>query len=151
MTEAMIFVQHARSLVGRATWRHRSRKAWAVDCAGVAVYAMRKMGLDEHFRLRKEDEIPYGREPWDDMLRKVMRDRFGEPFSKKDAQPGDISLIRRGQGEPSHVGVIGDHPCGGLSLIHATNIHGVVEHALSGPFLDCIVEVYRPWPKHSHL
>lgn len=134
------FVAHARSLLG-ARWRHRGRKPWALDCIGLLVLSGNAAGLD------LQDVKGYGREPWDDQLRKSLIAHFGQPVI--DREPGDVALIRWGNGEPMHVGIIADHPQG-LSLIHASNIHGVIEHGLSGRYLDCIVEVYRPWAKHSH-
>lgn len=136
------FIDAARGLVG-ARWRHRGRKAWAVDCLGLLVLAGREAGLS------METPRLYGREPWDDSLRKGLMSRFGEPLLASEAQVGDIALIRWRAGEPSHVAVIADHPDGGLTLIHAHNIHGVVEHSLAPPFDKVIVEVYRPWPDMS--
>lgn len=136
-TAPQLFVEHARKLKG-ARWRHRGRKPWAVDCLGVLELAMQGAGRDLRTPTR------YGREPWDDQLRKGLREQFGEPVAPP-WRPADVALIRWHKGEPSHVAVIADHP-DGLALIHSHNINGVVEHALRGPILDCIVEVYRPWP-----
>jgi cell wall-associated NlpC family hydrolase len=130
------FVAAARELKG-TRWRHRGRKRWAVDCLGLIVLAGRRAGITA------EDVTRYGREPWDDALRKGLRERFGEPVT--DPRAGDIAVIRWRKDEPSHVAIIADHPDGGLSLIHSHNLHGVVEHALAPPFSQCIVEVYRPW------
>jgi len=138
---AAVFVQAARGLKG-ARWRHRGRKPWAVDCIGLLILAAEEAGLDPGNVPRR-----YGREPWDDQLRQGLRERFGAPVP--DPAPGDIALIRWQPGEPTHVAVLADHPSGGLSMIHAHNLHGVVEHALSGPYLDAVVEVYRPWPGKS--
>lgn len=135
---AQAFVAAARALKG-VRWRHRGRKPWAVDCVGLLLLSARAAG--KHV----EDEPLYGREPWDDQLRKALRQRFGEPVAREDRRCGDIALIRWNQGEPSHIAIIGDHPQGGLSLIHASNIHGVVECSLSGPYEKCVVEVYRLW------
>lgn len=137
------FVQAARAMLG-ARWRHRGRKPWAVDCLGLVVLAGERAGL-------QIDGIPkvYGREPWDDSLRSGLAERFGAPV--RDGRPGDVALIRWRKGEPSHVAVIGDHPTAGLSLIHAHNIRGVVEHALAPPFTECVVEIYRPWRDTSSL
>lgn len=139
---ASAFVTAARSLKG-ARWRHRGRKPWAVDCVGLVVVsaALAKLRVDDESAL-------YGREPWEDQLREGMRARFGQPV--EDWQAGDIALIRWRHGEPSHVGILGDNPAGGLTLIHAHNLHGVVECSLSGPYLKCIVEVYRPdWSRNG--
>ena len=132
------FIDAARALKG-ARWRHRGRKSWAVDCIGLVVLAGRKSGLVDC------DVSGYGREPWNDLLREGCHERFGEPLPPSAAMPGDIAVIRWGDAEPSHVGIVGDHPDGGLTLIHASNMHGVVEHSLAGEYLDVIVEVYRPW------
>jgi hypothetical protein len=135
---ARAFVNAARKLKG-ARWRHRGRKPWAVDCVGLVVLAGRESGLVMH------DEIGYGREPWEDRLRTACQAHWGAPLSVEDAEPGDISLIRWSKGEPSHMAVVGDHPNGGLTIIHANNIHGVVECSLAEPFRSCVVEIYRPW------
>lgn len=122
-----------------ARWRHRGRKPWAVDCVGIVVLA--GMYAGRPFR----DEKIYGVEPWEDQLRKRMREECGEPVTD-EWRPGDIALIQWRGGDPSHLAIIADHPDGGLSIIHTTNQHGVVECSLSGPFLKVVVEVYRPWP-----
>lgn len=151
MTQWQQFLVEARALVGKARWRHRGRKPWAVDCAGLILHAFRQVGVAEGFRLSPSYEVPYGREPWDDMLRRALAERFGVPFPLSQARPADIALMRWRPGEPSHLAIIGDHPHGGLSLIHAHNLSGVVEHAIAPPFDRFIVEVYRPWPDTSSL
>lgn len=129
------FIRAARELKG-AKWRHRGRKPWAVDCVGLVVLAAKKAGLE------LADEVGYGREPWDDRLRAACVERFGPPVA--DAQPGDVALIRWAHSEPSHVAIVGDGPRGGLTLIHAHTLTGVVEVSLSGRYLACVVETYRP-------
>lgn len=132
------FVEEARKLKG-AKWRHRGRKPWAVDCVGLIAVAGRNSGLNTY------DEKGYGREPWDDRLRKGCRARWGDPLPPEQARPGDIAVIRWGRGEPSHLAIVGDHPDGGLTLIHSHTLHGVIENSLSDYYKDVIVEVYRPW------
>lgn len=117
-------------------WRHRGRKPWALDCVGFVVIPLQKAGM------AGQDVKGYGREPWDGMLQKTLRERFGEPV---DPRPGDIAVIRWRRGEPSHIGIIGDHPSG-LSLIHMHNINGPCEQALVADIRKCLVECYRPWP-----
>lgn len=140
---AQAFVEHARSLRG-TPWRHRGRKPWGVDCVGLVVLSAQAAGYP------MRDATHYGREPWEDRLRKELREYCGAPVDG-EWLPGDIVLIRWHRGEPSHVGIIGDYLYGGLSLIHAQNLHGVVEHALSGYYLSVVEEVYRLWPVKSSL
>jgi cell wall-associated NlpC family hydrolase len=132
------FVEEARKLKG-AKWRHRGRKPWAVDCIGLVALAGARSGLGA------QDERGYGREPWEDRIRKGCRERWGDPLDPSEAKPGDIAVIQWDQSEPSHMAIIGDHPQGGLTLIHAHNLKGVVEHSLAGNFVAVVMEVYRPW------
>lgn len=146
-TPEQIAVAYARSLKN-APWRHRGRKPWGVDCVGLMILSLHAAGHPI------VDEKQYGREPWDDLLRRRMREELGEPIWVRGnrfeiIQPGDMALIRWDKREPSHVAVIGDYQHGGLSLIHSENIRGVVEHSLSGNFLNVLEEVYRPWPVKS--
>lgn len=135
MTTPRKFVDAARSMLG-AKWRHRGRKPWAVDCMGLVMLAAEKAG--QPF----EDESGYGREPWEDRLRAGCRARCGDPIEEPEL--GAVALIQWSHGEPSHLAIIGDHPDGGFTLIHAHNIHGVCEIRLSGHYLKCIAEIYRP-------
>ena len=134
-------VSQARAMLG-VPWRHQGRKPWAVDCAGLVVLSFAAAGWPR----APAAPARYGREPWDDMLRRTLREHFGEPLpADTEWQPGDVPLFRWGASEPTHVGVFGDHPCSGLSLIHASNRIGkVVEAALTDRQRGCVVEVYRP-------
>lgn len=131
-------VEHARSMLG-VRWRHQGRKPWAVDCAGLVVLSFGAAGWPETNR----SPANYGREPWDDMLRRTLVEFFGSPTSG-EYQQGDVALYRFGKSQPSHVGIIANHPSGGLSLIHASNLEGVVEVSLTFDLASNIVEVYRP-------
>lgn len=135
---AETFVAEARKLLG-AKWRHRGRKPWAVDCVGLVAVAGKNSGLGA------EDESLYGREPWEDRLRKGCVKRWGAPLPTDEARPGDVALIAWEKNDPSHLAIIGDHPDGGLTLIHAHNVSGVIETSLSPPYDRIVVEVYRPW------
>lgn len=130
-----LIVAFARSLVGKAKWRHRGRKPWAVDCVGLVVLSLRAADISI------EDEAGYGREPWDDRMQKTMRARFGEPV--KDWKAGDIALIKAGRKDPTHCAILADHPDGGLSIIHVSPVKGVAEQGARGPYLEWIQEVYR--------
>lgn len=140
MTPQQLCIAHARSLVG-AKWRHRGRKPWGVDCIGLVVLSLDAGGI--HLKDRRD----YGREPWKDGLRRELFEQMGEPVVG-DWMPGDVALMKFDQHpEPGHVGLIADHPMGGLSLIHSYSLVSVCEQSLSGKWLKRIVEVYRPWPR----
>lgn len=130
-------IQHARSMLG-VRWRHLGRKTWAVDCAGLVILSLEAAGWP-----RVESPDSYGREPWDDTLRKTLVKNLGSRVSG-EYLPGDIALVRWGDSEPSHVGIIADYKWGGLSIIHAQNLHGVIETAMSGEIKQCVIEAYRP-------
>ncbi len=132
---AVAFVSAARAMIG-AKWSHRARKDWAVDCIGLVVVALEKVGRPVR------DQKRYGREAWGDHLMTACQREFGDPVT--DWRSGDIALIR--WGNTAHMGVVANHPDSGLSIIHAHNVHGVVEQGLSGPIVKCIVAVYRPFP-----
>ena len=140
--QVAIFVAHARSLLG-ARWRHRGRKPWALDCVGLLYLSGRAAGWP------LVDQRYYGREPWDDMLRKELQDQCGEKLPADEPyKVGDVALIRWRKGEPTHVAIIADGLHGGLSLIHCENINGCVEQALDDSFFGVIVEAYRPCAKY---
>lgn len=133
-------VAEARKMLG-VKWRHQGRKPWAVDCAGLVVLSFAAAG----WAGAEASPARYGRDPWDDMLRKTLVGHFGSALPPGQPwQQGDVPLFRWGKGEPSHVGIIADHPRGGLSIIHASNLRNVVETALTGRMLASVEEVYRP-------
>lgn len=140
---AQDFIDAARSLKG-ARWRHRGRRApsptdkGVIDCIGVLALSF-QLGGGEF-----KDAKDYGREPHDDRLREELTERFGKPLPASQVQPGDILLMRFGAGEPSHVGIVANHPDGGLSVIHSRQIHGVIEQSLTGPIKLMMIEVFRP-------
>lgn len=137
---AQAFVAAARTFVG-TRWRHRGRNRRGIDCVGLLVLSAKATGFPF------EDASHYGRDPWEDRLRSELKKRLGEPVGDASAAiPGDIALIVWFAGQPSHVGIIGDGRNGEITLIHCENLHGCVEHSLDGHYIDCIVEVYRPWP-----
>ena len=133
-----LMVAHARSMIG-VPWRHQGRKPWAVDCLGLVELSL----LHARWPGAVATPARYGREPWDDQLRRGLREHFGPPV-EGEWLPGDVPLLRWRKAEPSHVGILAEHPLGGLSIIHASNRPGVVEVQLIGCLRECVIEVYRP-------
>lgn len=141
--QAIIFVAHARSLVG-ARWRHRGRKPWALDCVGMVYLAGRAAGFDW------QDKKYYGREPLEDKLRGELEAQCGDALEEGEPwKAADVVLINWERPHPTHVGILADSINGGLSLIHCENINGCVEQDLNEYLIKCIVEVYRPCAKSS--
>lgn len=137
-------IEFARGMIG-TPWRHQGRKPWAVDCAGLVVLSFSSAG----WKGANDSPAKYGRDPWDDMLRKTLNGFFGEPINS-EWDEGDVALYAFGKGEPSHVGIIANHPDGGLSLIHSSNLEGVIESRMSFDLVSNVIEVYRPdWNKNG--
>lgn len=134
-----LVVAHARSMIG-VPWRHQGRKPWAVDCLGLVQLAL----IAAHWPGAISAPARYGREPWDDQLRRGLRLHFGPPVDGA-WQLGDVPLFQWGAAEPTHVGILADYVHGGVSIIHASNrAKKVVETALAGRLRECVIEVYRP-------
>lgn len=123
----------ARSYIG-TKWRHRGRTQRGMDCVGLVVLSCQSAGIEI------EDYVGYGREPWNDRLRQELKQQFGNPTD--DWQPGDIALFEIEHQRPRHIGILGNYKYGGLSLIHAHSIYGVVEQSLAGTKDLNLVEVY---------
>jgi hypothetical protein len=80
------------------------------------------------------------------MLEATLEANFGAPLEKSSLKPGDIALMRFSDSQQcSHVGIVAEHPSGGLSLIHAfAQVKRVVEHRIDAEWMNNIAEVYRP-------
>lgn len=137
------FLKIARSQVSRKTkFRHRGRNENGLDCAGLVLFCLHK--LDKEF----VDLKVYGREPYNDGLKKVVEKNMGDPIlfdnsSDKFLMPGDI-LLMSFVNEPGHVCIVGDYAHGGLSLIHCySEVGNCVEHRLDKTWLNRVKYAYR--------
>lgn len=138
-------VTEARSWLG-TRWQHQaSVKGVASDCVGLirgvgistGVYPENVMELEAI-----RPFIGYGRGPLNGQLAKGCL-TFGILIDMTEAQPGDVVLMAF-DGDPSHMGILGDYPHGGLSLIHAyAPLRKVVECRLDEVWLARIVSAYR--------
>lgn len=125
-------LEKARSLLG-VPWRHQGRDpAKGIDCAGLLIYAFEVTGQTPS----------YGRDPHHGLMDATIQRFLGPPVDGP-MQPGDaVSMAYAG--DVRHCGIIGDHPDGGLSLIHTDSIVGcVTEHRLDAKWLRRIRRVYR--------
>ena len=140
VAERAAWVAAARAMLG-LKWRHQGRDpVRGVDCAGLLVCAMQAIGRPV------ADVSAYCREPYRNTLEGVMREGFGDPIPKDQMRVGDAVVMKFSNGQPSHVGILGDYPYGGFSLIHAyaRGDKKVVEHRLDAEWAGYIAGVYRP-------
>lgn len=139
--ERQAFIAHARSHVdARTIWRHQGRSARGLDCGGLIAVSLASAGRTV------VDALAYGRRPYRKMLEATLEANFGAPVPKDFLAAGDIALMRFSESQQcSHVGIVADHPVGGLSLIHAfAQVRRVVEHRIDAEWMNNIAEVYRP-------
>lgn len=133
------FIAAARDLVG-VPFRHRGRSLRGVDCVGVVALALATQGRTV------QDRAHYGRNPANDGLREVCQAHFGNPVA--ELQAGDVALMAwhddERNREPNHVGVLFDHPNGGLAMVHALSQNQrVIAHRLEAVHYARILEGYR--------
>lgn len=135
----------ARQFLG-APFLHQGRDpAIGIDCIGLIVCSFRALG----WPYDKHDLAGYSRRPHQGLLEARLQAAFGAPLPAMAAQPGDV-LAMRWSGPVRHVGVVGEHPSGGLSIIHTSaSIGRVVEHGLAGPWRRRVAGVYRPEVSHG--
>jgi cell wall-associated NlpC family hydrolase len=139
--ERMRFIAAARGLVG-TPFRHRGRSLRGIDCVGLVALALHAVEREV------TDRRSYGRNPANDGLREVCEAHFGPPITDAP-QAGDVPLFAwwddvRNR-TPNHVGILFDHPNGGLAVVHAlAQNKRVIEHGLDDDARKRIVAVYRP-------
>lgn len=131
MLTAETIIAHARETIG-TPFAHQGRLCGiALDCAGVAAYVAKCLGVEFN-------EWPgYGRIPHQGLLESVMD---AQPCLDRvySQQSGDI-LLMKFTGEPQHVAIYA-----GETIIHAYETIGkVVEHRLDAVWLSRIVRIYR--------
>jgi cell wall-associated NlpC family hydrolase len=131
-------VQAARALLG-TPFHHQGRvPGVGLDCAGVPIVVARTLGLiAADFDVDAYPAIPDGvtlRDHCDRFLRRW-------PFE----EVGGVVLVSWKGGPPQHLGVVADHPHGGLSIIHADNLRQkqVIETRLEFGSYMRKVQAYR--------
>lgn len=131
MTTRQLIVDTARSALG-TPFRHQGRSlTHGVDCIGLIICVMHKLGLSDF------EYLSYPMQPPADLMTQTMRELLQViPFEQ--AQPGDIYRFQVA-GEPIHVGIATD--CGVIHAVHSKG--GVVEHRLDHAWQRRIVETYK--------
>jgi len=132
-------------------FRHRGRDRRGLDCAGLIVAAFRDLGV------LLPDFRKYGKEPHNDGLVAHATLALGEPIATTpvdgtDLLPGDV-IVMRFEIHPHHMAVVGRHPLGHLSIIHADGDASpapgrkkpgrVLEQGLSADMIQRITHVFR--------
>ena len=126
MTRTDIVAQ-ARSWIS-VKWRHQGRSREGIDCAGLVIKVAHELGLTEF------DTADYSRQATDETMLEMCREHLVE-ISRSDAGPGDVVVMRFAH--QRHIGILGDYPSGGVSLIHAYSNapRRVVEHLFNDDWL----------------
>jgi cell wall-associated NlpC family hydrolase len=142
--------QQSRTWIG-TKFKHQGRlkknenNSGGVDCIGFIVGISKELGAkDKNNKLLHEyDRRDYSREPNGNLLKDVF-EKFLQPVKDpQNLKPGYILLIRFVK-HPQHTAVVGTHPNGELSMIHAYQPSGkVVEHLLTDHWKNKIVGVYK--------
>jgi cell wall-associated NlpC family hydrolase len=129
-------VAEARRWLG-VPFAHQGRAREGVDCAGLVFVVGWALGLT------LEDVRAYSARP-DGVSMKRNCDAMMNPIGFDQVRPGDVLLFRNGANQPQHLGIVGDHPSGGQSLIHAWERNKrVVEQRLDAVWLRLAVSAYR--------
>jgi len=151
-----LIVKEAESWIG-TRFHHQGRlkklnkdHTGGVDCIGLVVGVARDLNLKSHksdktgklLPLYKFDQVDYAREPQGQRLKAALDD-FLTPIAKEDLEPGDIILFTIVK-YPQHVGIVCEHPYGGLCIIHALEVSRFVcSHALDEKWLDRACGFYQ--------
>jgi hypothetical protein len=125
-------VAAARRYIGKR-WQHQGRTD-TVDCIGLVLRVINDLRLPPvHVRA-------YGRLPDGDALRMQAESYCGAPAP---LALGTLAVLRFAV-EPQYLAIIGNHPTGGFTLIHALmSARKVVEHRLDVTWKARILSTYR--------
>jgi NlpC/P60 family putative phage cell wall peptidase len=153
MTWREAIVKEARTWIG-TPFHHQGRmKGAGCDCIGMVLGALHRAGARSRVRdsagnpiaFTDFDQTDYAPDPNSQRLKETL-DRHLEPVNLDKIAPGDVLLFRVIH-LPQHVGIVADHPMGGLSLIHAYSAAGkVVEETLSHSWITRVIASYRVPP-----
>lgn len=128
-----IIIAAARAWID-TPFHHQGRlQGIGCDCVGLIVGVARDLGITV------PDQTGYARTPSGGLLERALDEALSQA---PGLSPGRIVLMRW-EREAMHVGILADHPAGGLSLIHAyAQARRVVEHYLDDVWADRVTAVY---------
>jgi hypothetical protein len=107
-----------------------------VDCAGPIVNIAQAIGFVF------EDPKKYPKAAAAYHIRQIFDSLF-EKIEAEEIKPGDLLIIRWGEGE-DHIAIVGDYCFGGLSMIHChIRAKKVVENRLAGAWRAKIAQAYK--------
>jgi cell wall-associated NlpC family hydrolase len=139
--KASEIVDMAREVLG-TPYQHQGRIGHlALDCAGVPAHVARRLEMDF------TDVTRYGRQPVPHEMKAAL-DGALQRVPLEQLQIGDVVWIRF-EKEPQHLAILGDHPNGGFTLIHAYNAAGfkeVIEHRLDAKWR---ARIHAAWRFHG--
>jgi NlpC/P60 family putative phage cell wall peptidase len=146
MTQGTEVVAEAREWLG-TRWHHQAAvKGVGTDCIGLVRGVCARLGLtpsDIMSSVAASPFIGYGRTPYEGRLESACA-TFFTPITAEQAKPGDMVLISFDSVIPHHVGLLGDYPAGGFSLIHAyMPSRKVIESRLDAVWLSRVVSYWR--------
>lgn len=133
-------VETAREWIGTPVLHQGARRDTGCDCLGL----LRGVGTERGLFPEDFWSLPgasrwkaYGREPVGDFLEALdtVFDRTEEP------EYGGVVAMRF-MNMPRHCAIVGDHPHGGLTIIHAL-YKSVIEHGIDRRWKKRIVACYR--------
>lgn len=120
----------ARELVGTPYLHQGRKKDLGIDCAGVPIWTLQRLGLGDF------DVSNYPRNPNGTMIKEIE-----SCCQKIELQPGAL-LVFKVSAQPQHCGIVSNY-MNSFGLIHAWDIcNQVCEHRLIQQWLDRIVGCY---------
>lgn len=145
MTTRADIVAEARRWVGTPFQHQQRLREVACDCIGLVGGVGIALGLlpADPQQLPGIDEFTaYGRQP-DGVLFKAACDRYLVPIDVAAAEPGDVVAMTWLR-DPHHIGILTDHPAGGVAIVHALNAGPcrVVEHRLDARWRGRVLLAY---------
>ena len=138
-------VAEARTWLGTRFHHQGSLKGAGCDCVGLVLGVGKALGIypqDLQARGEFAPFVGYARRPSGGLLESGCT-RFALPIPAASAQPGDVLLFRF-EAAPTHVGIIGDYPGGGHSIIHAyLPARKVIETRLDATWAARVTAAFR--------